>query len=580
MLPAFAGLPCQPSTRLHTSNSAHAAPARAAQGWRHSAPPPVGATSASASRWALVTTFVLEAARRQSRWRRRHGGKSSHRALADDISQAADELGNTLEDAFLHFVRLPAWMSVDQQVGASPAESPKPKILVLGTGWAAHAIAKIVDVGKVDVTVISPRNYFIFTPMLAAAAVGTVEYRSILEHIRSSNPTISYCQGTCTNVDVEAKTVRIRPFPEGSEDDFSLPYDVLVVAVGLRSSSLGVPGVAENCLFLKNIEDARRLRKKVTLNFEAADLPGKSEEERRRLLTFIVVGGGPTGCEFCGELSDFVRNDLRRFYPQLAPLVRIILYHRGPQILPDFGDSLQQAAQETLEKQGIEVMTGVSVTEVQPGQVCVAKKDGTEKTTVPCGLAVWAGGQIGQDLVRELHKAIPQQKEIADVEARGSDSQLFVDEWLRVCGAPDGSIIALGDCARPAGRERLPQTAQVAAQQGAFVARLLNRQYDLSQVHPTLKDATSLASWAQVRGQTEAPPFRFLDLGRLAYLGQSQAVAEFGVGETTVSRAKGLAAFVLWRSVYIVKQVSFRNRVLVLFDWIKSRIFGRDLTRV
>ena len=85
---------------------------------------------------------------------------------------------------------------------------------------------------------------------------------------------------------------------------------------------------------------------------------------------------------------------------------------------------------------------------------------------------------------------------------------------------------------------------------------------------------------ALFRGQTEAPAFRFLDLGRLAYLGESKAVAELGVGETTVSRAQGLAAFVLWRSVYIVKQVSFRNRVLVLFDWIKSRVFGRDLTRI
>ena len=165
-------------------------------------------------------------------------------------------------------------------------------------------------------------------------------------------------------------------------------------------------------------------------------------------------------------------------------------------------------------------------------------------------------------------------------QARGNDSQLFVDGWLRVCGAPSGSILALGDCARPAGAARFPNTAQVAAQQGAFVARLLNRQYDLARPHPVLKEGSAFMPMAQFRGQTEAVPFRFLDLGRLAYLGQSQAVAELGVGETTVSQSKGLAAFVLWRSVYIVKQVSFRNRVLVLFDWIKSRIFGRDLTRI
>lgn len=543
---------------------------------------PTGPVSAHGAGAILVTVLSVGARQLQKlRSLPRRCSKTHRKALTDDVSQAIDEVGNTFEDALLHVARLPAWLSGQSQTPDASAEESRTRVVVLGTGWAAHAIAKIIDVSKVDVTVVSPRNYFIFTPMLAAASVGTVEYRSILEHIRSSNPTIEYCQGTCKSVDVEAKQISVQPMPEGSEQDFNLPYDVLVVAVGLRPSSLGVPGVDEHCLFLKNIDDARRLRKRVTLNFEAADLPGKSDEERRRLLTFAVVGGGPTGCEFCGELSDFVRNDLRRFYPKLAPLVRIILIHRGKTLLPDFGESLQQAAQEFLETQGIEVVLETTVDEVGKQQVLIADKNhGSDQKALPCGLVVWAAGQIGQDLVRDLHKAIPRQEELAASEARGNDSQLFVDAWLRVCGAPSGSILALGDCARPVGEVRFPNTAQVAAQQGAFVARLLNRQYDLAQPHPVLKEGSAFLPMAQFRGQTEAVPFRFLDLGRLAYLGQSQAVAELGVGETTMSQSKGLAAFVLWRSVYIVKQVSFRNRVMVLFDWIKSRIFGRDLTRI
>ncbi|CAE7456582.1 NDE1 [Symbiodinium microadriaticum] len=532
---------------------------------------PTGPVSAHGAGAILVTVLSVGARQLQKlRSLPRRCSKTHRKALTDDVSQAIDEVGNTFEDALLHVARLPAWLSGQSQTPDASAEESRTRVVVLGTGWAAHAIAKIIDVSKVDVTVVSPRNYFIFTPMLAAASVGTVEYRSILEHIR-----------TCKSVDVEAKQISVQPMPEGSEQDFNLPYDVLVVAVGLRPSSLGVPGVDEHCLFLKNIDDARRLRKRVTLNFEAADLPGKSDEERRRLLTFAVVGGGPTGCEFCGELSDFVRNDLRRFYPKLAPLVRIILIHRGKTLLPDFGESLQQAAQEFLETQGIEVVLETTVDEVGKQQVLIADKNhGSDQKALPCGLVVWAAGQIGQDLVRDLHKAIPRQEELAASEARGNDSQLFVDAWLRVCGAPSGSILALGDCARPVGEVRFPNTAQVAAQQGAFVARLLNRQYDLAQPHPVLKEGSAFLPMAQFRGQTEAVPFRFLDLGRLAYLGQSQAVAELGVGETTMSQSKGLAAFVLWRSVYIVKQVSFRNRVLVLFDWIKSRIFGRDLTRI
>lgn len=100
-----------------------------------------------------------------------------------------EELSNTAEDAVLHFTRLPAWLKPET------AERSGRRVVVLGTGWAAHAIAKVVDAQKLDVCVVSPRNYFVFTPMLAAASVGTVEYRSILEHIRSANPTIGYYQG-------------------------------------------------------------------------------------------------------------------------------------------------------------------------------------------------------------------------------------------------------------------------------------------------------------------------------------------------------------------------------------------------
>lgn len=261
-----------------------------------------------------------------SRKFRRRNGRLRRRGLLEDVTQAVEEVANTAEDALVHVARIPAWFSADRE--ASTSHEGKRKVVILGTGWAAHAIAKIIDINKVDIRVISPRNYFVFTPMLAAAAVGTVEYRSILEHIRSANPVIEYTQGTCESIDLEKKELLVRPYPPGLEKDFNVPYDVLVMAVGLRPSSLG-----------------------------AADLPVKSDEERQRLLTFVVVGGGPTGCEFCGELSDFVKNDLRRFYPRLAPLVRILLLHRGAALLPSFGPDLQVAAAETLEKQGIEVVT-------------------------------------------------------------------------------------------------------------------------------------------------------------------------------------------------------------------------------
>eukprot|EP00930_Biecheleria_cincta_P068101 TRINITY_DN5521_c0_g1_i1.p1 TRINITY_DN5521_c0_g1~~TRINITY_DN5521_c0_g1_i1.p1 ORF type:complete len:619 (-),score=69.26 TRINITY_DN5521_c0_g1_i1:108-1913(-) len=508
------------------------------------------------------------------------------KSLCDDVSLAVDELFNTTEDVALHLSRLRPWLVRPTESSSNAnisGQGGQRRIVVLGTGWAAHAIVKVVDVSSVDICVVSPRNYFIFTPMLAAASVGSVEYRSILEHIRSANPTVSYLQGTCTGVDVTNREIRVCPGADGIGEEFTVPYDVLVVAVGLRPSSLGVPGVDQHCLFLKSVEDARGLRKRVTENFERADLPTADDAQRQRLLTFVVVGGGPTGCEFCGELSDFVRNDLRRFYPALASLVRIMLFHRGTEILPSFGETLQTNARDALKSQGIEIFTSAKVVAIDEHKLHVTRpgmNGETQEEQIDYGLCLWAAGQGGQDLVRDLCQQIPRQQEIAEREGQISHNQMFVDEWLRVIGVPDGSVLALGDCARSAnGEERLPQTAQVAAQQGAYVARLLNRQYDLSASPPRLQQGAKLMQFTRARGRSEAPAFRFLDLGQLAYLGQENAVAELGLGSTTVSQAKGLAAFLLWRSVYLVKQVSFRNRVLVLFDWMKSRLFGRDLTR-
>jgi len=582
-----AGGPRQPSKAVQARPAAGAPPAD-----RVSQAP----TVASAAGPLLTGAAVLYIGRRSRPLRRSRPGVAAGRkrlprgALIDDLSLATEEALNTLEDAAIHLARLRPWLPWARDSVLEPgaaAEGPAPeapaavrrrRVVVLGTGWAAHALAKVVDLTVSDVCIISPRNYFVFTPMLAAAAVGTVEYRSILEHIRSANPTLRFYQGICQAIDVERHEITVHPVAGDGGVAFSVPYDVLVVSVGLRPSTFGIPGAGEHALFMKSVEDARDVRRRVTECFEKADLPTASNTERQRLLTFAVVGGGPTGCEFCGELSDFVRNDLRRFYPRLAPLVRICLLQRGNTILPAFGPDLQQAARETLEAQGIEVLTGTRVVSVSAESLTLRRSSAAAEEHLPCGMCVWAAGNRSQDVAEALCAQVTAQREAGAGDGRG----ILVDDWLRVVGVPDGSVLALGDCAQLVGAAPpLPQTAQVAAQQGAYAARLLNRRYDLSCEGPPCmaKDAEPL-ELLRARGQQEAPPFRFLDLGRLAYLGKEQAVAEVSLGSTAVSSAAGRAAFLLWRSVYVVKQVSFRNRVLVLFDWVKSKVFGRDLTRI
>jgi NADH:ubiquinone reductase (non-electrogenic) len=266
-------------------------------------------------------------------------------------------------------------------------EAEKPVVLVLGSGWGSHALSKVVDTELFDVVVVSPTNHFCFTPMLPSAAVGTVEFRSVLEPVRVSNPTVTYLEAEADEVDLERKVARCtaaaalsKAGGEAEEEGggegagaeggrgrrqpgprprFEIAYDVIVFALGEQSATFGVPGVRENAYFLKTINDARTLRTRVGSLFEAASLPSTSEEERQRLLSFVVVGGGPTGVEFAGTLADYVRVDLARKFPSLRPTVTLLQSDKA--ILGAFSTSLQERALATLRSEGIDVKLGVRV---------------------------------------------------------------------------------------------------------------------------------------------------------------------------------------------------------------------------
>jgi NADH dehydrogenase FAD-containing subunit len=150
--------------------------------------------------------------------------------------------------------------------------------------------------------------------------------------------------------------------------------------------------------------------------------------------------------------------------------------------------------------------------------------------------------------------------------------------------ATQSAAAASGGAASPASAASLlPQTAQVAGQQGAYAARILCRDYDLTATPPVLpasNPVTAATLWLLLRGLKESPGFEFLNLGLLAYVGGGQALSQIQVGDVPIGSYAGSTSFVLWRSVYLVKQVATRNRVLVTFDWIKSYLFGRDITRL
>eukprot|EP00277_Geminigera_cryophila_P003009 CAMPEP_0179411172 /NCGR_PEP_ID=MMETSP0799-20121207/3752_1 /TAXON_ID=46947 /ORGANISM="Geminigera cryophila, Strain CCMP2564" /LENGTH=556 /DNA_ID=CAMNT_0021183217 /DNA_START=211 /DNA_END=1878 /DNA_ORIENTATION=+ len=410
------------------------------------------------------------------------------------------------------------------------------RIVVIGSGWGSHAFVKSLDATNYDVTLVSPRNYFLFTPMLAGAATGTVELRSITESIRAANPDVNYLEATVTEVVPGTKTISCQSVvcqgAECSIDDFDLEYDSLVYGVGAGVNTFGIKGVKDHCFFLKQVNDAARLREAIGNTFERANLPDMSDEERLRTLTFVVVGAGPTGVELTAELKDFVEEDAARFYPHLLPFIRIKVLEASDRVLMQFEEGLQGKAVKDLEKRSsraegllsslpddyVTVMLKSSVKEVSATDMTL--NDGT---VIPYGIAVWAAGIGPLPLTLDLIKNVPEQN--ADAKARG---RLLCDRWMRVAGCP--GVIALGDASYVAD-DPLPATAQVAAQQGAYLARIYNRQYDMMPLIPTKRLGATAETLGGVRFNQGvlAKPFQFLNLGILAYTGNKNALAQVEV---------------------------------------------------
>lgn len=383
-----------------------------------------------------------------------------------------------------------------------------------------------------------------------------------------------------------------------------MEYDKLIVTIGAQTNTFGIPGVRENCNFLKQVDDARRIRTAIVNCFERASLPDLSEEDRINNLTFAVIGAGPTGIEFAAELRDFVEQDGPKYYPNLLKYVRIKVIEASSTILAPFDKSLQDEAIAQMNRQVqvqdqearsllpprfqlVELLLDSSVKEVADKTIYL--NDGN---SINYGLAVWAAGNGPLPLTLNVIENLGEEQSQHQNIARG---RIATDAWMRAEGSK-GSILAFGDCScimeGPSGP--LPATAQVAAQQGEYLAKLLNKEYDMT---PTMSvegvflppvpkaDMQSsisdgIANFA-TRTDEYAKPFQFLNLGILAYTGGGSALAQLSPApNASPIKGTGKVGNALWKSVYLSKQVSWRNRVLVVNDWIKRQLFGRDITRL
>ncbi|KAI3336570.1 FAD/NAD(P)-binding domain-containing protein [Xylariaceae sp. AK1471] len=484
----------------------------------------------------------------------------------------------------------------------SKSSGRKERVIILGSGWAGYAFARTLDPRKFERIIVSPRSYFVFTPLVASTAVGTLEFRATIESVRRLNLD-HYYQGWADDIDFARKVLRVEAntsgdissrtqsqlLPHNADGEiakgpiFDVPYDKLVIAVGAYSQTFGIEGVKEYANFLRNVGDARKVRMRILQCFEKASLPITTDEERRKMLHFAIVGGGPTGIEFAAELHDLIRDDLSKTYPDLAKFINITVYDVAPKVLPMFDQKLAQYAMNTFKRENISVKTEHHILRIRPDESC----DGCLKIKIQeygeeevgAGIVVWSTGLMKNPLVERLGAKVLEQLSPSGDAISGRAMKLredartgglITDAHMRVMTVPQSlsteeseeqkqeqqpdvgilpDVYSIGDCTVVSG-QRLPATAQVASQQATYLAKRLNK------------------------GDVDTKPFRFRNWGTMTYLGSWTAIHQSSADELT-----GRAAWILWRTAYLTKSMSIRNKIMVPVYWFMSWVFGRDISR-
>jgi NADH:ubiquinone reductase (non-electrogenic) len=416
----------------------------------------------------------------------------------------------------------------------------------------------------------------------------------------SGSAGVQYVQAECTDVDVQKKLITCAA--ADFKDRFTVEYDHLVIAVGAEPATFGIPGVKDNAFFMKEIADSIEIQNKILQNLESANTllsVGGNIDEVNRLLHWVVVGGGPTGVELTAELTDFIQNDIARYFPRLRNKCKVTLLEATGRILGTFDNAAAKYAQKILEERGASVVVNSVVTRIGPNSIELRSPESSSGNaassikSMSCGVTVWAGGIAIRPLVRSLSSQLPSS-------VQNSRFGLIVDDHLRVKGAEELGLWAIGDCAVVQG---CAPTAQAAAQQGKFLGRLFRNYLNGEQISsPQQLVFTDIQDQFDIYNKyvSNLPKFSYVNSGALAYVGGNKGIAELKSvlwtrypaailsnnqdgSKSTENDQKpvqvtGTSAFAIWRSLYFSKLMSARNLFQVSFDWMRSAVFGRDIS--
>lgn len=413
------------------------------------------------------------------------------------------------------------FVNVEERIHVPTAAHAKPRVVVVGGGFAGLNAVKDLADAPVEVTLIDRRNHHLFAPLLYQVATAQLSPANIAQPIRGilrGQENLSVMLGEVSSIDVDGHMVAL-------EDGVSIPYDYLIIACGAAHSYFGNDQWAPMAPGLKTIEDALTIRRRLLLAFEDAERE-PDPARRKALLTFVIVGGGPTGVELAGAIGEIANHTLARDFHRIDPRDAHILLLEGlPRILPMFAEKLSKVATSDLDRFGVKVRTESLVTGIDAEGVNI----GDER--IATFNVFWAAGVNASQITRSL----------GDVAALDRAGRVPVERELHVSGHPEIFVIGDASSAKDQNDKPLPGVAPVAIQEGKWAARNIK---------------------AAVRGDAYRA-FMFSDRGSMATIGRNRAIADIkGV------KFSGFPAWLAWAVVHIGQLIGFRNRLMVGSQWL------------
>ena len=399
-------------------------------------------------------------------------------------------------------------------------QNNKPHIVIIGGGFGGIKVAQSLKNADVKITLVDRTNHHLFQPLLyqvAMAGLSPAEIASPLRSILRKQKNITVVLDEVLSINLTTHNITM--------SNGEVKYDYLVLATGVENSYFGNNHWARHAVGLKDLDEAIEIRRRVLVAFEEAERE-QNAERQHKLLTFVVIGGGPTGVELAGTLAELARYVLKRDFRTINPAsTRVILVERGDRILVSFPKTLSIKATEQLKHLGVEVLTGVGVTDITAEGVHLGD------TFIPSATVLWGAGVQSTAITKTLG---------VELDRAG---RVIIEPDLSIKDHPEVYVIGDAACFTHQTGQPLPGVAPVAMQQGVIAAQNILNTID----------------------KKPREKFHYVDKGSMATIGRSAAVA---YAETL--EFSGFLAWIMWLTVHIMFLISFHNRFIVFFQWIWS----------